>query len=169
MEAAYKGQDTQIRAVRSLRRAGVDCELVLIGDGHNAPSLQRLAEHEGVEDIVRFAGHLSAADEVRAELDNAHIFLLTSRVEGLSRALVEAMARSMPAVATRVGGNAELLDDSWLIEIGDHKGLMLAIAMLTEDANVYMKAARTNHAVAMRIAGQAMSENLRDFLAHYVG
>ena len=108
---AYKGVDVLIHALSAVRRSGHSCELTVVGDGRLRPKLETLAASAGVP--VRFTGHLTRAKVVR-ELDASDIFVLASRTEGLPRALIEAMARGLPCVATRVGGIPELLDSDAL-------------------------------------------------------
>lgn len=103
--AARKGQSL---AIEAMAVAGVDSELTLVGAGPDEPSLRALAGRLGVSDRVVFAGeHI----DPRPHLEAADVFLLPSRQEGFSNALIEAMACSLPAIATDVGGNAEAIID----------------------------------------------------------
>ena len=76
--------------------------------GRLMPQLQRLCDSRGLSAHVEFLGQRDLAG-VREALDSAHLFVLPSLTEGLPRALLEAMARGLPAVATNVGGIPELL------------------------------------------------------------
>ena len=75
-----------------------------------------------------FAG---AVSDVAALLNAMDVFVLPSLSEGMSNTLLEAMASSLPVVATRVGGNPELVEDErsgWLFEPGD----VMALAAILE-------------------------------------
>jgi glycosyltransferase involved in cell wall biosynthesis len=68
---------------------------------------------------VRFMGESESIFEL---LQDCNIFLMPSRSEGFSNALLEAMACSLPCVATRVGGNPEAVKDGhsgYLVDVGD--------------------------------------------------
>jgi glycosyltransferase involved in cell wall biosynthesis len=111
----YKGVDVLIEAVDMLSREGIDCSLGVIGDGRYRGELEEQARRSAAP--VEFLGHLQRADVLRA-MDQASLFVLGSRTEGLPRALIEAMARGLPCIATRVGGIPELLDDEALVPPG---------------------------------------------------
>jgi L-malate glycosyltransferase len=90
--------------------------------------LQRLAQTLGVSDRVRFVGRVEDLPRYLSAMD---AFVLPSRSEGFSNALIEAMAASLPVVATNVGGNGEAVEDgvSGLLVPADDWGA-LADAMI---------------------------------------
>lgn len=106
--APLKGQEYAIEALAQLVRSGTAATLELVGGGPDEAMLRRRASIAGVGNLVNFAG---AQLDPRPHLARADIFVLPSRVEGFSNALLEAMASALPVVATDVGGNAEALID----------------------------------------------------------
>jgi glycosyltransferase involved in cell wall biosynthesis len=104
--APRKGHEYGLRALRLILDAGIDARLTLVGGGSEEGSLRRVAEEERVSRHVIFAGEQV---DPRPFLLDADIFVLPSRQEGFSNALLEAMASGLPAVATDVGGNAEAI------------------------------------------------------------
>jgi glycosyltransferase involved in cell wall biosynthesis len=117
-----KRVDLLLEAWRALRERRPDCALVVVGDGPEARPLQRLAG-----DGVHFAGR---AEDVLPYLQSADAFVLPSDTEGLSNALLEAMAVGLPIVATRVGAAAEIVSDPGigrLIDPGDPRALRDAL------------------------------------------
>jgi glycosyltransferase involved in cell wall biosynthesis len=80
--------------------------LVLLGDGPLAPALRAQAAALGAADRVVMPG---ARDDVHALLPGFDVFALPSHTEGLSIALLEACAAGLPIVASRVGGNPEIV------------------------------------------------------------
>lgn len=109
LEQPYKGVDVLVNAVRICLESGVDLRLSIIGNGRCSDSLKTLARSCGVSGRVRWLGAVPPGDAVRARLDEADLFVLASRTEGLPRAMVEAMARALPCVGTSVGGIPDLL------------------------------------------------------------
>lgn len=106
--APRKGQEYAIRALRLVLDAGVDARLTLVGGGSDEELLRRVASEERVDRYIAFAG---AQADPRPFMLDADIFVLPSRQEGFSNALLEAMASGLPAVATDVGGNSEAIVD----------------------------------------------------------
>jgi len=98
-----KRLDLLVRAVARLD--GVRC--VLAGDGPERGRLERLTAELGVTDRVAFLGHREAVGDVLGALD---VFALTSHVEGMSNAMLEALAAGVPVVSTPVSGAAEALE-----------------------------------------------------------
>jgi glycosyltransferase involved in cell wall biosynthesis len=133
MAQKYKGQDLLIAASQICLQKGLDLRVVLVGDGRYRRDLELQAARAGITNRVRFAGEVYPAAAVRDELDQADLFVLPSRTEGLPRALVEAMARALPCVGTSVGGVPELLHPEDLVEPGDARALASRMCEVASD------------------------------------
>jgi glycosyltransferase involved in cell wall biosynthesis len=132
--APEKGQDLLLHALARVRSAGgPHFSLDVVGPGALA-ELEALAKELGLADRVRFHGAVPAGEPVRRLLDASDIFVLPSRTEGMPRALLEALARGVPALSARVGGVAEVLPDSCLVPTGDSEALARGIHDLCASA-----------------------------------
>jgi glycosyltransferase involved in cell wall biosynthesis len=119
LELPYKGLDVLIAALGRCVQSGLDAELTILGEGRQRPAFESLARRLGVWERLTFLGSVPAGESVRRQLDASDLFVLPSRVEGLPRALIEAMARGLACIGTRVGGVPELLPDHAMITPGD--------------------------------------------------
>jgi sugar transferase (PEP-CTERM/EpsH1 system associated) len=81
--------------------------LVVVGEGALRDAVRQVLERAGVLDRVWFAGERTDVPEIMRGLD---CFVLPSLAEGVSNTILEAMASGLPVVATRVGGNSELIE-----------------------------------------------------------
>ena len=90
----------------------------ILGGGNQTP-WRELAMRHGLADRVIFDGTLPAGEPVRQWLDGIDIYLQPSLREGLPRALIEAMSRACPAVASNVAGIPELLPQEFMHTPGD--------------------------------------------------
>jgi glycosyltransferase involved in cell wall biosynthesis len=117
----------------------------------------RLADTLGVADRVIFAGR---RDDVPQMLKASRLFYLPSRSEGLSNAMLEAMACSLPCVATNVGGNRELVSDQvngYLVPSDDPEAAAGRILSLLRDASLRAQMGRAGRRVAVeRFGAEAM-------------
>lgn len=114
------------------RSQGVDCALVLFGDGSLRRVLEAQAASLGLGDRVHFWGFDAATQELYCDLD---VFALTSTAEGTSISMLEAMASGVCCVATAVGGNVGLLDEGRagvLVPSGNRERLAQEIVALAE-------------------------------------
>lgn len=106
-----------------------DYELILIGSGNNQPDssekkLNAIAKNNKLITI------LPEMDDIKTELRDYDVFVFPSEREGLSNALLEAMAMEMPIIATNIGGNCELIEHDktgLLFEVNDEASLLHAI------------------------------------------
>jgi glycosyltransferase involved in cell wall biosynthesis len=133
LEQLYKGHDVLLLAAADLRTRGLDVRLHIVGDGRCRPSLENLAERLSIGSEVVFHGAVHDRERLRKLLDSTDLFVLPSRTEGLPRALIEAMARGMPAVASDVGGVGELLAADALVTADRPDLLASMIEQFTTD------------------------------------
>ena len=123
-----------VEAFALLRREAPAARLVFVGLGPLEAELRERVARLGLDDAVVFAGFRTDAPRLAAAFD---VFVLPSRFEGLSIALLEAMALGRAVVATRVGGNAEVIEDGVsgvLVKAGDRRALAAEVAALLNDA-----------------------------------
>ena len=127
-----KGQHVLVRACALLAREGFRFKLVLVGDGPDRDSLARMVREYGLDDHVQLTGPLGQP-EVRKWYDRADIFVLASFAEGLHVVLMEAMAKTIPSISTRITGHGELLrsgENGLLVPASDTDGLTDALRSL---------------------------------------
>ena len=104
--SAVKDPLTLLQAVRRVLDREPDFRLDLVGDGPLRSEVEQAIAKLRLGDRVYVHGHM---DDVRAVLRGASFFVLASTSEGVSLTLLEAMAAGLPVVATRVGGNPEVV------------------------------------------------------------
>jgi glycosyltransferase involved in cell wall biosynthesis len=131
--APEKGQAFLLEALALLDGQLPDLQTVLFGDGPLKEELEERCARLGLTGRVRFAGQ---RQDIRRWLPFFDLFVLPSAWEGLSQALLEAMAAGLPVAATAVGGNPEAVlegETGLLIPPGDPTALASAIARLAQD------------------------------------
>jgi glycosyltransferase involved in cell wall biosynthesis len=157
LEQLYKGPDVLIDALALAVRKGLDLRLVLVGNGKHQPELQARAATLGIGARVVFRGNLPA-ERVRMALDEADLFVLPSRQEGLPRAMVEAMARALPCIGSRVGGIPELLPPADLVAPGDAATLANKICEAATDPRRLAQMSAVNLATAQDYRDDVLRE-----------
>lgn len=159
-----KGTDHLVGTAALVCREIPETRFLVLGSVHDEPYYQRaleLARRLGVSDKVVFAG---ARSDVAAILKTCDVFYLPSLSEGLSNAMLEAMACGLPCVATRVGGNPEVLEDGvsgYLTAVGDERQAAGHILELLRDRGRAAGMGRAGRrAVEERFSVQSMVGNL---------
>ncbi|WHZ20185.1 MAG: hypothetical protein OJF55_002334 [Rhodanobacteraceae bacterium] len=158
-----------IDAFAQVRAALPNTRLVLIGDGPLRETIEAQIRTLGLTDAVRLLGPRRDVDRLLPTLD---LFVLASDTEGLSNAILEAQACGLPVVATRVGGNPDVVqaDCGELVEARQPAALAAIMLRLLRDParRAHMGAAgrtrveREHSLVAMVQAYEALYRELSD-------
>jgi glycosyltransferase involved in cell wall biosynthesis len=130
-----KGHDDGLRAIAALRDRGVEVQHRIAGEGDQREKLLFLVDQLGLGDSVELLGTCTE-EQVRAELARADVLLLPSLSEGISNAVLEAMASGRPVVSTDCGGMSEVIDDgvdAMLVGIGDVDAMADRLEALARD------------------------------------
>ena len=152
-----KGQDILVEAAAIVLRTHPEVQFLLVGEALDptyVAALQERTEQLRIGEHVRFTG---GVPDARSLLQHASIFVLPSRSEGFSNAIVEAMDAGLPVIATRVGGNAEAVVDGQtglLVDAEDPASLAAAITQLLDKPNLLQQMG----ADGKRRAGQLFTE-----------
>jgi len=135
MNTPSKNHRVFLRAAARIVRRFPEAEFVLAGDGPLRPELEREAADLGISDRVLFLGDRRDVTSIFASID---ISVLPSDSESLSNAILESMAARVPVVASRVGGNPELVtnDRGILVAPGDADALASAIERLLQNTSM---------------------------------
>lgn len=136
-----KGQHILLEACAILKREGTPFQLTFTGDGPDRASLEEHARIYDIRDIVTFTGALGQ-DKVHLQYDQSDIFVLASFAEGVPVVLMEAMAKEIPVVSTRITGIPELIDhehDGLLAIPGDPEDLARQLKTLLADSSLRRK------------------------------
>lgn len=122
LHARYKGVQHAVAALGQAKGRLPPFNYRVLGGGDPTP-WRELAEQHGLSDSVFFDGTLPAGQPVLEWLDQIDVYLQPSLTEGVPRALIEAMSRGCPAIASNIGGIPELLPGEVLHDAGDVKRL----------------------------------------------
>lgn len=155
-----KGFDVLIRALALTGCS--DIELWLAGSGPEKGALEQLAVSMGCKESVIFLGSLSKEQLVEV-YRSADVFCLPSRNEGMSNALMEAMACGLPVVAARVGGTQELIDgNGYVVDCEDSQAMAQAILQFKSDNEARMLAGKKSREIALRFSAPEVANRFID-------
>ena len=122
-----KDLPTLFKAVDLVAKRVPGFRLQIVGDGPCMGDARQMLQQYGLQGHVELLGERRDVPQI---LQQASLFVLSSRTEGISLTLLEAMASGLPVVATRAGGNSEVVEDGRtgkLVPVGDFQQLADAL------------------------------------------
>lgn len=135
--------------------------LTIAGDGPQRAALMRQARQKGVHESITFAGELANVETLLADAD---VYVQPSHQEGLSNAVLEAMATGLPIVATRISGNEDVVtdgDNGMLVPPGNAAALAEALLQMVEQPALARRmGARSRALVEARFSTRAVTAQL---------
>ncbi len=160
-----KSVDTLIRAFQRLPMPNK--RLVIVGEGDERAVLEQLARELGQADRVHFLGY---REDRIALLKCFDVFVLPSRLEGIPRCLLEAMAAKVAVISSDIPGSREVVrhnDTGYLFEVGDAATLGDQLATMLTDATVRRALAASGHdLIRSEYSAQAMGLHYAELYAH---
>ena len=155
--------------VRAIRRgpAVAQMRLVIVGDGPLKARVEKVLDAAGMRHLAWLPGERDDVPEILRGLD---CFVLPSLAEGISNTILEAMACAIPVVATRVGGNPELVEDGMtgrLVAAANAESMATALLRYCDDPVLARRHGRAGrHLVQQRFSLDRM---VADYLSLYDG
>ena len=140
-----KGFKEIIEAIALLKKDNHIVNAKFAGESYHegAQQLKSYAETLDVGNQIEFVGYLSRKG-LSDLLDQADVFVMPTKAEGLPRVVIEAMAKGLPVITTPVSGNPELVSSHYLVDYYDVNTLADRIKELSTDAAVYETASKDN-------------------------
>lgn len=162
---ANKNHEMMIRAFANILPMYPEYTMTIYGDGELREQLQNLINSMGLEDKITLPGIIpNVADNIQ----KSALFLLTSYSEGISNALIEAMALGLPVIATDVpsGGTVELIqhnENGLIIPTGDQKDLEKAMNIILANSDFAEKLGRNACKIQERLAPDRVNEQWKQY------
>ena len=159
----YKGIDFSIRTIALLRKNNIVVNLHILGEGSLLNEYIQLADELKVKDLIQFDGILPGGEPVKAWLDELDLYIQPSLTEGLPRALIEAMSRGLPALASNVGGIPELLDSEYMFSSFDENIFANKILKFIQDEKLRKVCGNNNYLKSKDYDFSKLESDRREF------
>jgi glycosyltransferase involved in cell wall biosynthesis len=143
--APVKDYPLLLRSLARVKTRGVECRLVILGEGALLSELEACTRELGLADWVRFPGRSA---QPQSFYRSADVFALSSRIEGMPNVLMEAQLFGLPAVTTSAGGAAEVVEDGqtgFVVDIGDEAAFAVALERLLLDPSLRARFGQEAH------------------------
>lgn len=162
-----KGYEYALRAIQSLKNQGLPLLFDIIGEGPERQRVLYTIHDLGLQEQVRLLGKRTP-EGVRQQLQGADVFLLSSLSEGISNAVLEAMACGLPIVSTDCGGMREAIShgvEGFVVPLRDPDAIAGSLRRIAEDTKL-----RKRMGLAARKRARshfALTEQIADFVSLY--
>ncbi|KEO83302.1 glycosyltransferase [Tumebacillus flagellatus] len=145
-----KGHTYLLKAIRKIVQERQDVVFPWIGEGDLHQELEREAKELGVDSYIKFMGFRKDVPDLLPQLD---VFVLPSLSEGLSVAILEALAVGVPMIATAVGGTPEVITDGvdgLLVPSANPDALAEAVCLLVKNTELRERLAKAGQEMVFR-------------------
>jgi len=156
--SATKRVEMLIDAVEILRRENVEVHLSVAGSGSLEEGLKERIAGKGLGDFIEMMGRLEA-EEMAGVYGASDILVSATMQEGMSNAMLEAMASGLPIITTRCEGAEELISDNGIVvERAEAGAIADAVRRLGEDRQRYEQMAVAGRARAERFSWKSVAD-----------
>lgn len=167
LDVDYKGHETVLEALAIARNRLPPFQIEFLGKGDRSRWME-LVSRLKLDKYVKFIGSLPAGDEVLSWIDSLDVQIQPSKAEAQGRSILEGMSRGCPIIATKVGGIVELIDNTWLINSGDSRGLAERIEALVSDKAEMIRQAKRNFDEAISYRADIVEKSRSDFFEKFL-
>ena len=141
-------------------------KVIFYGDGDNAEQIKKFCDRQNLGGQIVFAGKV---DHVEEKIDQSSIYVLTSKIEGMPNALMEAMALGIAPIATDCpcGGPAQLIqnrENGILIPVDDKQALKQALRELMEDTTLRQKISVKAYEILEKVHPDVVNKQWMDYI-----
>lgn len=164
LDVPYKGQADVIKAIGQLKKEGILFKYKLIGQG-NPAQLEKAIEKYNVKDLVEIIGPLPH-NKVFDFLETIDIYIQPSKVEGLPRALAEAMSKACPSLGSAVGGIPELISEECTFKPGSVEEIIRKLKRV--DTPWLLEQAGLNFQTAKEYQKEVLEERRKAFYQEFL-
>ncbi|MHC4076480.1 MAG: glycosyltransferase [Planctomycetota bacterium] len=155
--------DLLIESVACVKELGVDIQLNIAGEGNLMAELKKLAEKMDAGERVNFMGRVPAEQMPQLYRDN-DIFIMSSAHEGMSNAMLEAMASGLPIITTRCEGVEELIiDNGIVVDQALAKLIASAIKKLADNPETYQSMSTAAAKRARQFTWSSVADKYLDY------
>jgi glycosyltransferase involved in cell wall biosynthesis len=154
-----KGLEFLIKAVKQLLPKYPNILLKIMGDGDEKENLVMLAKKLKLENNVQFLGRIPR-EETANYYQEANVFILPSFNEGMSNAMLEALATGLPIIATETGGTKELVtegENGFIVAMGSREDLAERIERLILNPELCEKMSQVSRQLAEKMSWQEVA------------
>lgn len=162
-----KGLDVLLKAMQFLAEQKLEVEWWCVGEGPARQAIEQVAAELGQTEKVKFLGNIPNGPELYRLYQAADIFVLPSLTEGISQSLLEALAHSLPAVASEVGGIPGVVTNNvhgLLVPPGDPVALAAAILKLAEQPALTAQLQQAGFARAQNYRADVLRQAFREMI-----
>jgi glycosyltransferase involved in cell wall biosynthesis len=152
---SWKGHSYLLEAIDDLQKKCPDLHLLIVGDGPQRDNLELQVDKLGLQDVVSFVGNQSNPEQWLRVMD---LFILPSYGdEGVSQAVMQAMATRLPVITTDVGGMRDAVQDretGLLVETKSTPAIYDAVLELYQDEPLRDALADAGYERSQRLFGK---------------
>jgi glycosyltransferase involved in cell wall biosynthesis len=154
--------DLLIKAVSLATDMGLDVCLNIAGEGNLGGELRKLSRELDVSEKIFFLGRIPSEKMPQIYREN-DVFLMSSAHEGMSNAMLEAMASGLPVITTQCEGVEELITDNGIVtERADAESLAEALKKLMQNDKSYKKMCNTSRTQAEKLSWNTVARRYLD-------
>ncbi|RME41600.1 MAG: glycosyltransferase [Planctomycetota bacterium] len=164
-----KGHALLLEAVRQVIAENRSVHVLIVGDGPERDRLESLARRWGIERNVHLVGKQHPIEPWYACMD---VYVCSSRYEGMSNAVLEAMACGLPVISTDVGDHAQVIRadrDGWIVPPDDADALCKTIRSAVSDARLRRRFGASARRRSERLSLRKTAAAYEGFYAELVG